>query len=130
MSNKKEVIYFDKVIPAGQTLEFTSKVKDDGTIEKLTVKFYIGQEKGLRVIPTVIHNNNQPEALITYPTGTEQYLSGDDDYFDFPIVVPVALNDVIKLKAINTDSTYDYHLTAAITIDYYAGQNRVIAGVV
>lgn len=130
MSNKKEVIFFNKKIPKNTSVDFQEIIKDDGTIEKINVRFYVGQEKGLHIIPSVLHFRSSSEQLITYPENTDSFLSGDDDSFDFPVIVPVAINDVLKIRAINTDLVFDYTMTVAVTVDYYAGQNRVITGVI
>jgi hypothetical protein len=68
MADKKEVISFRSTIPAGETLDFTERVKADGTIEKLTVRFYQGQQKALEVVPRVIHKGEKIEDMLSYPT--------------------------------------------------------------
>lgn len=130
MSSKKEVIYIDKKILANTAVIFEEIIKEDCTIEGLKIKFYIGQEKALQVYPKVFHGRADVEDLVTFNVDGEQYLSGDDDSFDFPIVIPCKVNDVIQIKAVNTDLVFDYHLTMALHMDYYGGQNRVIMGVV
>lgn len=130
MSNRKSVIYIDKLIPAGESITFRHVVEDNGTIEKLNLKFYIGQEKDLQVVPRIVRVSREIEYLVTFNDDGNQYLSGDDDKMDLDIVVPCGINDVIEIKATNVDTTYDYHITCTITIDYFAGQNRVISGVV
>jgi hypothetical protein len=124
--NKKEPISFRKIIPAGSTVILTERVKDAGTIEELSARFYQGQQKSLHVIPMVIHASNIADSIVTYPADTDKFLSGDDDYFIFKPVISVHYDDVIQITAINEDAVNDYSLCIDVTIDYFGGVNRVV----
>lgn len=126
----KEVISFRKVIPPNTVNEFMQeRVKAPGTVEGVYVRFYPGQQKSLQIIPMVEHKGRMPESLITYASSGETYLSGDDDRLDIPVVVSVDTNDYIKVQYSNVDPTYSYTLVVDVVVDYYAGQDRVIGGV-
>jgi hypothetical protein len=128
--NKKEVIAIRKTIPAGTTVDILERIKAPGTVEELRVRFYAGQERELHVFPVILHKGNQAENLLTYPNGSENYLSGEDDALIFPCVLSVDNDDQLKITAININATYNYTLSVDIVIDYYAGKNRVAGGVV
>jgi hypothetical protein len=125
-TNKKEVISFRKVIPANSTDVLAERIKTDGTIEQLSVKFYQGQQKALKVIPFVEHKGHMIEQMLTYPSTTDSYLSGDNDYFKYDIVIPVAYDDYIKVQVINTDLVNAMTVVVDVTIDYFGGKQRVV----
>lgn len=128
--SKKEVVSFRKTIPAGQTIILYERIKAQGTVEELRVRFYPGQARELRVYPIILHKGDQAENMLTYAESSDNYLSGDDDNLIMPSIVPVDNDDQIKITAINTNATYDYTLVVDVVIDYFAGKNRVVSGVV
>jgi hypothetical protein len=125
--SKKEIISFREVIPAGTVvaLEFNERVKGDGTVETLKVRFYRGQQKSLEVYPFIRHKGNKDESLITF-AGNTRHLSGDDDYFIYNVVTPVENDDQIMVQVKNIDPTNPYTMVVDVEIDYYGGKNRVI----
>lgn len=125
-ATSKEVISFRALIQPGQVVKFHERIKGDATIEQVRVRFYIGQQKALHVRPYVVHRGNKPEDLITYPEGTDAFLSGDDDYLDFPCVVPVGNDDEAYVWVQNTDADNAYTLVVDMVIDYYGGKSRVV----
>jgi uncharacterized membrane protein len=127
-NSKKETVAFIKIIPAGTSAKLLERVKGEGTVEKLTVRFYPGQQKSLQVRAIIIHKGNKIEDLITYPEGGDSYLSGDDDSLVFNIVIPVENDDEIAISVKNIDASNDYTLMAFLEIDYYGGKNRVVGG--
>jgi hypothetical protein len=125
--DKKEPISFIAIVPKGETLKFSERIKANGTIESLRIRFFTGQQKSLHVRPYIKHKGNKIEDLITYPDGTDQYVSGDDDYLDFPLVVAVENDDEIVVWAQNTDLADDYTLHVSVMVDYY-GSGGVTCG--
>lgn len=128
MENKKEVISFRKKILAGEKGILSERIKADGTVETIRVRFYIGQELYLKVMPYIRHRGNKVEYPITV-VGGDYWLTGDDDNFVFDVVIPVNNDDEFVVEFENT-SSYDYNLAVDVTIDYYAGQNRIVGGVI
>jgi hypothetical protein len=124
---KKEIITFREIIPPNtlQDLQFSERIKADGTIETIKVRFYKGQQKSLQVYPFVRHKGNKDESLITY-SGSTNHLSGDDDYFIYDVVVPVENDDQMIIFVKNVDPTYSYTMVVDVAIDYYGGKDRVI----
>lgn len=122
--DRKEVIAFRGTIAAGASGTLSERVKADGTVESVRARFYPGQQLALRVRPYVEHHGRKQEDLVTY-VGSVGYLAGDDDSFDFPVVVDVSYDDEIKLDYNNTDGTFDYDLVVDIVVDYYGGKVRL-----
>ncbi len=126
--NKKEVITFRKLIAPLEELLLVERVKDNGTIENVKLRFYSGQEMNLKVYPFVKHTGNKIENLTSSPTN-EYFLAGDDDNFILDVVVPVYYDDEIHVKVKNESVQYAYNLVCDVTIDYYGGENRIVGGV-
>lgn len=129
MSNKKEVIIFRKLIAPGEKLTFEERIKENGTIESVKLRFYSGQEMNLKVYPFVRHTGNRIENFTTSPTN-EPYIMGDDDAFVFDVVIPVWNDDTLTVMVENASLTYSYNMVCDITVDYYSGTDRVVGGVV
>jgi hypothetical protein len=126
--DKKEVITFRKEIPPsnGTPGKIKERIKGDGTIEEMTVRFYQGQQKALRVYPYIDRGEKRPESILTFPDDGDQHLCGDDDNFKFPVVVSVENDEFIVIQYENTDSTNTMSLVVDVVIDYYGGKRRVI----
>lgn len=130
--NKKEVMVFRKLVPPNSKGKITERIKDNGTIEKLMIKFYIGQELHLRVWPYIRHNGNKIESLVTIAgddVRDDMFLTGDDDTFIFDVVAPVYYDDELVVEFENI-SDYEYNLVVDITVDYYLGTDRIVGGVI
>lgn len=125
-TNRIEPISFVAVIPPLQTRKFAERVKADGTVEKLKVRFFAGQEKSLQVRPYILHKGRKIEDLVTYPEGTNEYLCGDDDYLEFDLSIPVENDDEIVIAVSNMDIDDPYTLNVSVMIDYYGGKMRVV----
>lgn len=127
-ANSKEVIYLKAQIQPGETKTITERIKADGTLENISVRFYQGQQLDLHVFP-YIHRKGEKagvESMLTFPEDCDQFLSGDDDYNNFPVIIPVYNDDEIKVRVENKDATNIYTLHIEFAIDYYAGAARVV----
>lgn len=122
-NNKREVISFRKSIAAGASDIIRERVKSPGTLEEVRVRFNPGQGNTLRVRPVVEHKGNRIEDLVTYPGGTNQFLSGDDDYFILPCSITVDNDDFVEVIANNTGA-FTYTIVVDVVIDYLYGQER------
>lgn len=126
MLDVSEPIVFVASIPPGQIRKFQERIKADGTIQSVKVRFFKGQQLALHVRPYVLHTGNLVEDIITYPEGTNQYLSGDDDYPLYDVVCPVRNDDELVVWVHNTDPDDTYTLNVTVTVDYHGGQNRAV----
>lgn len=122
---KTEVISFRQDITAGQQLTITERIKDKGEIIEVRVRFYPGQERALQVRPFVQLFNLQTEDLLTWGGSTngsgspDRFLSGDEDYFVFPVSASVVADDNIAVWVNNTDLVYTYTLVCDVVVQYY-----------
>lgn len=126
MLDASEPIVFVAKVQPGQTLKFSERIKGEGTIQSVKVRFFQGQQLSLHVRPYVLHKGNKIEDIVTYPEGTNQYLSGDDDYLVFDVVCPVENDDELYVWVHNTDPDDTYTLNVAVTIDYLGGKHRAV----
>lgn len=127
--NAVKPILFKKIIAPGTSEILSERIKFDGTVEGVRIKFYSGQERDLKVRPYVEHVGARTEELITYPKGCENYLSGEDSYLNFSVTLPVEQDDQILVEVINEDLENPYTLDVTIIVDYYNGINHNIGGV-
>jgi hypothetical protein len=125
---KKEVIAVRKSIPLGSAETITERVKYDGVIERINVRFYAGQENELRVMPYVKHKGNKVETFFTYPEGTDPYLSGEDDNLQYPLSLNIEYDDEIVLRVENVSTMYDYTLVCDIILTYYSEPSTTTGG--
>ena len=127
--NRKEVVSFRKNIGAGVKEMLKERVKAPGTVEKIRVKFYSGEQLTLKIKPCVEKKGRQLVDLITYPKNTDTVITGDDELLTFDVVFPVYNDDVLVLIVENTGDKLS-RCSCDIEVDYYAGDKRVVGGVV
>ena len=123
--DRKEVISFRKIISGESELDISERVKDYGTVENIKIKFYQGQQLALQIRPIILKAHGTPVDLISYAEETDEFLSGDDDYFIYDINIPVSIDNQIILKCKNLAS-FDVNVVVDVTIDYLAGTKRVV----
>jgi hypothetical protein len=116
---KTEVISFRKVIPKNTNTVIKERVKANGSVKEIRVRFFPGQQLALQVKPYILHKNFLTEDFFTYPSTTDGFLTGDDDYLVFPVTIEVELDDEIAVWANNTDVNWDYNLVVDMVIVYY-----------
>lgn len=115
---KKEIISFRKDIQPNETITLSERIKSNGLIEEIRVRFYPGLERSLQIRPYVLHDNRMTEDCFTYPEGTDKFLSGDDDYLIFPVSIQVELDDELKIWTFNNNLDYVYTLVIDVVISY------------
>lgn len=117
---KKEVIAIRKNVLPLESGVVVERVKYDGFIEQVIVRFYAGQEGELKVYPFVLHKGMKPETFFTYPEGTDPELSGEDDSFTYPLSINIEYDDEIHVRYENKSATYEYTLVTDIVVSYYS----------
>lgn len=125
-TNSMETISFRQNIGAGVTTILQERIKAPCTVETVRVRFYKGQQLALQVNPYIEHKGHLKENLITYAEGTRQFLSGEDDSFDYDVVLTADYDDYLKVWVSNTDPLNAYDVIVDIKVDYYGGQERVV----
>jgi hypothetical protein len=113
---KAENISFRKVIQPLESGMLKERVKANGVIRQVSIRFYSGQEKSLRVRPFVLHKASRAEDFFTYVEGTDVFMSGDNDVFNFPITLDVEYDDQIAVSYENTSSAYPYSLVVDVQV--------------
>lgn len=116
--NKREVILFRKKVKPLEEIELVERIKGEGAIKSLKLRYYLGQELQLQVLPFIRHKGNKIEYMTTSPTN-QYYIAGDDDSFSFDVHIGVQNDDEMVVKAKNTNDTYEYDLICDIEIEYY-----------
>lgn len=114
---KKEVISIRQSISPLQVGSMKERLKDNGFVEEVRIRFYPGVERTLKVTPYILHKENRKEDLFTFMTNTEGNISGDDDYFVFPCSIEFAYDDELCVDYNNT-GTYPYSLVVDIIVSY------------
>lgn len=122
---KKEPISFRYDIQPLGSVTIEERIKDTGYIEEFRIRFYPGQERALKVRPFVEHKGSRQEELVTYPSGTEPFFSGDDDYFVYPSFIGVEYDDMLKVYAENTSDLYVYTLVIDVIVNYTFDESNV-----
>jgi hypothetical protein len=125
---KREVISVRKNVSPLEVSEVRERVKYNGNIERILIRFYAGQENELTVLPYVQHKGKKNETFFTFPEGTDPYLSGEDDRLDFPLSIEVEYDDEIVIRSENKSAVYDYTLVCDIIITYYEEPSAVTGG--
>jgi hypothetical protein len=115
---KKEVIAIRKDVLPNEKVTIRERIKDNGLIEELRVRFYPGQERALQVRPYVLHDSRRIEDVFTYPDNTELFISGDDDYLIFPVSVGVRYDDEFIVEAFNNNANYTYTVVVDVVVSY------------
>jgi hypothetical protein len=117
---KREVISMRRNVSPLEKFEIAERVKYNGSIERIKVRFYAGQENELQVRPYVRHKGQKNETFFTYPEGTDPYLSGEDDVLDFPLAIEIEYDDEIIVYVENQSDFYNYTLVVDIVVTYYS----------
>lgn len=115
---KTEVISFRQTVPAGNESSFKERLKADGHVEHVSIRFYPGVEESLQVIPFVLHKGRRREDLFTYAENTRAYITGDNDFLQFPVTCDFEYDDEFYVNAKNTDLVNDYTLCVDVLINY------------
>jgi len=124
--NKKETIMFQQDVPPNTSVVLKERIKGAGTIEKVKVRFYSGQEFALQVEPYIMKKGDMKTSLITY-NGDVNYLKGEDDNFSFSPVLQVFNDDELHVSATNTDLVNTYSISVMVEVDFYGNENRVVS---
>ena len=112
--NTKEVIHFSKTITAGTSETLNARIKNNGTLEEIRVRFYEGANRELSIRPVIDTRGNLQE-IISYATSGDSQIKGNDDYFAIPVNMPVKLDDHIKIIATSSSAIdLDFEVDALI----------------
>lgn len=111
---EKQNLYF---LPLSDT-RIKERLKDNGSVKEVRIRFYPGVERTLKVRPYVLHKAGRAEDFFTYPSGTEPYITGNDDQLIFPVLIDFEYDDEIVVDFENVGD-YPYTLSVDIIVSYY-----------
>lgn len=126
-SEKVESVVIRQNIATGATGQVTERIKAEGTIEGMRVIFPPGPSGLLHIVPYVRRHGGKLDPLLTFPSGSNGYISGDDMILPFPVTFAVKNDEEIVILYDNTD-TVAHELMVDVFIDYYGGGQRIIGG--
>lgn len=123
-SNGRYSVRFAQTVAPGETAELTEEVSRDATVERVTVRIYLGAELDLRVRPFVTESDSR-RPLVVYQG--KQYIDGDNDVYEFTLSEPVAGGERIGVEVENKDETNSYDFSMTATVDHGGGLNRAVS---
>ena len=118
---RKENIYFNKSIDPMTGDEYSrleEMIKGYGHIVSGRVKFAKGQGGLLRLRPVVRMENQGEKNLLTYPSGGNAFISGEDQEIILDLDIYVEYGDILRLYYYNTADYTPYTIDMSITIYY------------
>lgn len=124
-NSPKRAVHFQKDVnpEAAGTLTYT--VREDCTIQEAQFRFYVGQERQLKIRVRVMHNQDRSEDVIEQ-AGDESFACGDDDLFTVPVGIAVKEGEKIRLDYQNTSDVAGdiFTVNVLFILDYAFGQAR------
>ena len=129
ISMNREAFRLAFQVPAAGSGELTERVRGDCTLERLSVRIYIGAQLDLKLTPMIQRAaaGGIREPLIKYAPGGKQYIDGDDDTFVWSVSVPMQVDDEIVIGYVNDDVANAYDFACDFEVDYLAGTMRLPA---
>lgn len=110
------ILRFADTVPQSGELVITRRITGKGTLKNLYCKFY-GSKKLLKVKASIIFRGLEIDTPMLNFLGAEQELSGDFEEFDEKLGFQVQAGDIIKIHAINEDSTTAHSLNLNINME-------------
>lgn len=115
---------FAKSIDASGSGTLQQALRQNCTIEKVRVKFYPGPEGDLHIIPYLLKTNDVRYNIIDFPSGSNQYVSGEDEEIVFNVSIPVDVDDIICIEYVNADAVNAHVLSVQVEVDFAGGGMR------
>lgn len=119
--NQKEIVKFVKDIEPGEQMTIKERLKMNGMIEHVSIRFYAGVERALKVRPYIQHHSEKLQDMFTFAQGMENTISGDDDLFEYDVAIEIFNDDELCIWVHNTDLNYPYTLVCDVAVNYYVG---------
>lgn len=128
VSFNREAFRMALQVPAGGSGEIEERIRGNCTLERATLRIYIGAQLDLKIMPCIARayaGGEVREPLIKYATGGKAYLDGDDDDFSWSLSIPLEVDDKIIVAYRNDDLVNAYDFAFDFEVDYLGGANRV-----
>lgn len=108
---------FQGSLAANTSAVYEKELYSAGTITGLHIRFAAGENGTLHIKPMVIQNGEIPIDLINYADGLNDYISGDDETFDFKAYMPVENGTKLRMVCDN-QGAYTSFVDIAVIVDY------------
>jgi hypothetical protein len=118
---KAEVISFRYDVDPVEEFTLKERLKADGVVTQVNIRFYTGVENSLEVKPFVLHKGRRAEDIFTYAEFTKPSISGDDDFFQFPVTLDFQYDDEFCVYFKNSDPVNTYTLCVDVFVNYEPG---------
>lgn len=124
---RKEVINLHGEVPAldpdadddeQNVIEKRREFPQDGTVEQVWLRNYLGHDFDLRYQVKILHNGNE-RSVFTHLD--RKFITGDDDERTFDLREEVQEGDELIIRAWNEEPEFRYHANATVSVDYEAG---------
>lgn len=117
MQVKEIPVLFSATVAAGAHTIYKAEITGNGQVKHFRARFAVGENGTLQLRPYVINNGNITINLCDFAENGNNYISGDDENFDFDCYVPVETHAVLCLEVNNTGA-YASRLDCAIVVQY------------
>jgi hypothetical protein len=118
---KSEVISFRYDCDPLEEFTLKERMKADGEVKQVNIRFYAGCELALQIKPYVLHKGRRSEDIFTYAQYTLGAITGDDDFFQFPVNLAFEYDDEFCVYFINTDIANTYTVCVDVFVNYDPG---------
>ena len=114
---------FNKTVGPNEKGYIEEAMPADGTIESCKIRFYLGAELDLKVLPFVQRPYKVREDIVKL-IGDRNYFVGDDDVFEYELSIPVYRHEKIMVWFENVNTEYSFDLIVEIEVEHLNGANR------
>lgn len=118
---------FSTTVQSGSSGEISEEISAPATIERCDVRFYVGPQLDLELIPFVRRGENSRTVPLPDLNGRD-VIVGEDDAVTFHVSEPVSKGDEIGVEYENKDGSHAYDFNCDILLERAGGQNRVLGG--
>lgn len=121
---------FSNSVASNDTETETATVKEDATVEQVTVRFYPGARLDLHVQPFIRKQRtpSRTERVDLVELHGKDYIDGNDDLWVFSVSKTVEEDDEIGVEVENVDTDgNDYNFVTDIELDRAGGANRFLS---
>lgn len=101
-------VYMARTVLAGAAGSDQFRIPRVCTVESMAVRFYQGAQNELLLVPELRSPTGDRVPLVAY-AGADQFIAGNDDYFEFDIILPAWRGWILHL---------DYSNISAVDLDY------------
>lgn len=128
--NDKPVIDFSTTVPARDSLTISETMDTDGYVTNLYARAYPGEENEIQRRMRIWQggkDNGNPVSLVRYPEGSDAYLAGDDQTWNFSLRREFSEDDVLEVKY-TSNSEYDHPVSTVLAVETESGLIDALTG--